>query len=84
MSGPTCARGADQLGSLFQIVAPEGIGDDLDRVQAQLEAPVDGAPHFVRRLAQGIDSAIGQHAGALPSAQEFGQRLAAGLAADIP
>src|SRR5260221_14730348 len=78
------ARGANQASRLFQVVAPERIGDDLDGAQPELDATVDVAPHIVGRLAQGIDRAIGQDTRSLAAAEKFGQRLAANLAADVP
>ena len=86
MSGPTCSRAVRMSERrLIEVVAPERIGDDLDRLQPELQAAVDVAAHLVRRLAQRIDRAIGEHAVALarwPSSVATG--LPSSLAAQVP
>ena len=69
---------------MVEIVAPERVGDDLDRPEAELEPAVDVAAHLVRRLAQRIDRAVGEHPlGNTPDAvrQNIDRWLALGLRA---
>ena len=60
-------RGTDQHGRLVEVVAPERVGNDLDRLEAELQATVDVPAYIVRCLAERIDGAIGEHAVALAS-----------------
>jgi len=85
MSGPTCSPcGADQSRRLVEVLAPERIGDDLDGLQAELEAAIDVPANVVGRLAERIDRAIGEHPVALPRAEHRADALAAHLAAKVP
>ena len=85
MSGPTCSRAVRISSSvLLEIVAPVRIGDDLDRLEAELQAAVDVAAHLVRRLAQRIDGAVGEHAVALRLAEQRARPACPRLAADVP
>ena len=75
---------ANQPRRLVEVVAPERIGDDLDRLEPELQAAVDVFSHFVRRPAEGIDGTVGEHPVALALPKQGGEAFAEHFAAQIP
>ena len=73
-----------ERGGLVEVVAPKGVGDDLDGAQPELQAAVDVAPDLAGGLAQRIHRAVGENTVAPPSTQHLRQRLTPGLAANVP
>ena len=78
------ARGVDQSFGPGQIVAPERIGHDLDRLQPELQAAIDRPADLIGRFSQRIDRAIREHPVAPPRPEQIGRRLAGNLAANVP
>src|SRR5215217_1879158 len=75
---------SDQKLGVFQVIAPEWIGHDLDGFQAQAQAAIDVAPNIIGGLPKRIDGAISEDTVSPFGPKELAERFAQKLAAQIP